>query len=467
MRKLQLVAFLLLSLIVSSCSQEKAESKPNIVIINVDDMGWKDVGYMGSGYYETPNIDALSKLGKVFTNGYAASANCAPSRASLMTGKWTTRHNIYTVGSSERGKSKNRKLIPIKNTTVLAHTHITISEVLKEKGYTTIHAGKWHISKDPLRYGFDINIGGANNGHPRSYYPPYKNVTLEAGKKTQLTDAIMEKTIAHIATVKQPFFLNYAPYAVHTPIQPIKSLLTKYEHKKASNGQNNAGYATMIENLDTNIGLLIEALKTAGKLDNTLLVFTSDNGGLFGITNQHPLRAGKGSYYEGGIREPFFFVWKNKIKASTTSDIPITNMDLFPTLLEAAGINLTQHKLDGNSILPVLKEETNILERPLFWHFPIYLQAYKVKNNENRDPLFRTRPGSVVRVGDWKLHYYFENNELELYNLASDIGEKNNIAEQNKEKTAELLLLLKNWWKETNAPIPTQLNPEFKSTKEA
>ncbi|MBL4643523.1 MAG: sulfatase, partial [Flavobacteriaceae bacterium] len=465
MKKTQLAAFLLLSIVFASCTQEKAYSKPNIIIINVDDMGWKDVGYMGSTYYETPNIDALSKLGKVFTNGYAASANCAPSRASLMTGKWTTRHGMYTVNSSERGKSKNRKIIPTKNIRVLTKAHTTLPTVLNQNGYTTIHAGKWHISKNPLNYGFDINIGGGSNGHPRSYFPPYKNVVLKAGEKTQLTDAIMEKTIAQIESVKQPFFLNYAPYAVHTPIQPIQRLLTNYKEKSTSNGQNNAAYATMIENLDSNIGLLIETLKTIGKFDNTLLVFTSDNGGLFGITNQHPLRAGKGSYYEGGIREPFFFVWKNNIKANTTSDIPITNIDLFPTLLEAAGVDNSRYQLDGNSLLPVLKDEVQELKRPLFWHFPIYLQAYKVKNNENRDPLFRTRPGSVVRVGDWKLHYYFENNEIELYNLATDIGEKNNVAEEHKEKASELLLLLKNWWKETNAPIPTELNPEFAPTK--
>lgn len=464
MKKTNQIIVIIFSFYFASCSQKKAELKPNIIIINVDDMGWKDVGYMGSEYYETPNIDALSKLGKVFTNGYAAAANCAPSRASLMTGKWTIRHGIYTVNSSERGKSIHRKIIPTKNARAITKDHTLLSEVLKEKGYTTIHAGKWHISKDPLNYGFDVNIGGANNGHPRSYYPPYKNVKLETGQKTQLTDAIMEKTIAQIAIVKQPFFLNYAPYAVHTPIQPIQNLLSKYKEKKTSNGQKNAAYATMIENLDTNIGLLIESLKKEGKFDNTLLVFTSDNGGLFGITNQHPLRAGKGSYYEGGIREPFFFVWNNKIKANTISDTPITNLDLFPTLIEAAGIKTSKQRLDGNSLLPLLKEETSTLERPLFWHFPIYLQAYRIKGNENRDPLFRTRPGSVVRSGDWKLHYYFENNEVELYNLSIDIGEKNNIAEQNKEKTAELLLLLKSWWKDTNAPIPTQLNPDFKAT---
>ena len=445
----------------NSCTKKSTFLKPNIIIINVDELGWKDVGYMGSNYYETPNIDALSKLGKIFTNGYAASANCAPSRASLFTGKWPTRHGIYTVGSSKRGKAKNRKLIPISNTRHLTRNHKTISEALKANGYKTIHAGKWHLSKNPLNYGFDVNIGGGPNGHPKNYFPPYKNVALEVAENTHLTDAIMEKAIAQIKTVQQPFFLNYAPYAVHTPIQPIKSLLSKYTAKIPSNGHSNAAYATMIENLDANIGLLIKSLKIANIFDNTLIVFTSDNGGLYGITKQHPLRAGKGSYYEGGIREPFFFVWQDNIPASTSSEVPITNIDLFPTLLEAARISTAKIQFDGISLLDLLKDKTETIKRPLFWHFPIYLEAYKVNNNENRDPLFRTRPGSVVRYGEWKLHYYFENNDMELYHLKTDIGEKNNLVDKNQEKTAELLTLLKNWWKETKAPLPTALNPKF------
>jgi len=220
----------------------------------------------------------------------------------------------------------------------------------------------------------------------------------------------------------------------------------------------------MVENLDRNIGLLITKLKEKGLFDNTLIVFTSDNGGLYGITNQHPLRAGKGSYYEGGIREPFFFVMKDKIEEQSKSEIPITNIDLFPTILAYAGIKNDQLKLDGINLAPILEKKVDKLERPLFWHFPIYLQAYRVKNNENRDSLFRTRPGSAIRYGDWKLHYFFENNEIELYNLADDIGERNNLATTEPEKTEELLNYLKNWWNETNAPIPTDINPEYEET---
>lgn len=455
-----IISALLLS--ISTCRDNTSRKiKPNIVIINVDDMGWKDVGFMGSEYYETPNIDNLASLGMVFINGYAASANCAPSRASLMTGKWTPRHGIYTVNSSERGASKHRKLIPTKNTRTLSEEHKVIPEILNHNGYITCHAGKWHLSENPLDFGFKINIGGGYNGLPKSYYPPYKNVMIEGDKDQHLTDLIMEKTLEFVDTVQHPFFLYYAPYAVHTPIQPINELLKKYKQKPTWNGQENPKYATMVENLDRNIGLLISKLKERGIFDNTFIVFTSDNGGLYGITKQHPLRAGKGSYYEGGIREPFFFVMKDRIRANSTSDVPITNLDIFPTILEFAGINNDQLKLDGTNLSLILEEKADKLDRPLYWHFPIYLQAYNVHDNENRDSLFRTRPGSVIIYKNWKLHYYFENDEVELYNLGQDIGERNNLAIKEPEKTEEMLNYLKNWWDETNAPIPRQLNPEY------
>jgi len=455
-----IVLSLVVILFFSACN-DRNDNKPNIFLINIDDMGWKDVGFMGSEYYETPNIDQLASEGMIFTNGYAAAANCAPSRACLMTGKWTTRHGIYTVASSERGASKYRKLIPTKNITTLYKKYKTIAEVLKEYGYTTCQAGKWHLSEDATEYGFDLSIGGGHNGHPQSYYPPYGNVDLEAPDSTNLTDLIAEKARQFLDSVSQPFFLYYSPYAVHTPIQPIPDLLAKYRKKPGSNGQENAEYATMVENLDRNIGLLMSSIKSRAMMSNTLIIFTSDNGGLYGITKQPPLRAGKGSYYEGGIREPFFFTWKSKISPGTSSEVPITNMDLFPTILEVLGTEQSSIELDGQSIMPVLKGETSEMDRPLYWHFPVYLQAYNVHDNENRDSLFRTRPGSVVRYQNWKLHYYFEDDGMELYNLAEDIGERNNLVHENPEKAQELHDMLKEWWKATNAPIPGVLNPEY------
>ena len=441
--------------------KQAIEKKPNIIIINVDDLGWKDVGFMGSQYYETPNLDELASQGMVFTNGYASASNCAPSRACLITGQWTPRHGVYTVSPSTRGKSEDRKLIPTKNTHTLSKEHRILPAVLQENGYITCQAGKWHLSDDPLEYGFDRNIGGGHNGLPKSYYPPYKNVDIEKGKAEYLTDLIMEKTLQFVDTVQHPFYLNYAPYAVHVPIMPVDSLLSKYENKTPWEGQDNAEYATMVDNLDRNIGLLVNKLKERNLFDNTLIVFTSDNGGLYGVTKQKPLRAGKGSYYEGGIREPFFFVYNKKIEANSNSDVPITNMDIFPTVLQYVGIQNATLEFDGTNLASVLEGKTKTLQRPLFWHFPVYLQAYNVNDNETRDSLFRTRPGSVVRKGDWKLHYYFEDDGIELYNLSEDIGERNNLAKTHPEKKEELLKLLKEWWKETNAPIPTELNPEY------
>lgn len=449
----------------AGCSLRKPNKMPNIILINIDDMGWCDVGFMGSQYYETPNLDALAKEGMIFTNAYASASNCAPSRANMMSGQWPQRHGIYTVGSSERGKNSTRKLIPTKNNETIPEDNILIPEVLKKAGYITCHSGKWHLNDDPTTKGFDINIGGNHSGNPGSYYPPYKNVhSLTAPDDDYyLTNLIMDKTLEFLNSVNdQPFFLYYSPYAVHTPIQPVQSLIKKYEDKPEWNGQNNANYATMVENLDIQIGRMITQLKASGQLDNTFILFISDNGGHYGVTKQWPLRSGKGAYYEGGIREPMFAYWKGKIKAGTKSETPITNLDFYPTILDAAGVLKPINKvLDGQSILPLLTNQSEIPQRPLYWHFPIYLEAYAKNDTTTFDPLFRTRPGSAIRYGDWKLIHYFENNDFELYNLKDDLSEQNNLASTNPEKVNELLKLLDKWRKNTDAPVPTELNPEY------
>ncbi len=438
--------------------------KPNIILINIDDMGWRDVGFMGSEYYETPNLDALAADGMIFTNAYASASNCAPSRASMFTGQWTPRHGVYTVESSERGRSMDRKLVPTKNTLFLPEDQYVFSMALKDAGYVTCHAGKWHVSEDPTDYGFDVNIGGWKSGNPGSYYPPYTLVPLEAPSDDYyLTNLIMDKTLEFLEEVNdRPFFLNYSPYAVHTPIQPVRDLLPKYENKPAWKGQDHAAYATMVENLDTQIGRLISSLKDSGKFDNTLILFISDNGGHLRYTSIPPLRSGKGSYYEGGIRVPMFAHWTGHISGNTVSDIPVTMLDFFPTFLELAGIEKPAGKLlDGRSLLPLLTGSGTVEKRPLFWHFPVYLETYLGEGDPTQDPLFRTRPGSAVRFGDWKLIQYFEYNDLELYNLNEDTGEKKNLAETEPGKRDELLQILENWRKKTNAPVPTELNPEY------
>lgn len=416
---------------------------------------------MGSKFYHTPNIDWLASQGMRFTDAYATASNCAPSRACMMTSKWSPRHGVYTVSPSARGRSKHRKLIPTKNTKTLSKDFRILPQILKENGYTNCHAGKWHLSDDPTQYGFDINIGGNHFGHPKSYYSPYKNVDLTAPDGKYLTDLIMENAIDFVKQVEGAFFLYYSPYAVHTPIQGIDSLSHKYENKSPWQGQSNVGYATMIENLDRNIGALLESLKEKDVMDNTIIIFSSDNGGLAGITFNKPLRAGKGSYYEGGIRVPMIFYWKSIIQPNSSSDYPICNLDFLPTIVDALAIEEDLSAYDGESIVPVLKGEEFDAERKLFWHFPFYLQAYKVYTEETRDSLFRTRPGSAIRKGDWKLHHYFEDNGLELYNLKDDIGELNNLVDTYTEKRTELLDELNSWRANVNAPIPNELNPEY------
>ncbi|WP_420602251.1 sulfatase [Flagellimonas sp.] len=464
--KIRFALFILMVFGFTACrtnqsSDTKTPTKPNIILINIDDLGWGEPSFMGSAFYETPVIDDLSKQGMVFTNAYAAAANCAPSRASLMTGKWTQRHGILTVGSSERGKSVDRRLIPIANKTEIDKKFLLIPELLKKNGYQTIHAGKWHLSHDPLQNGFAINIAGSHAGHPSGYHAPFKNIDLKAEKGERLTGLIMDELIRALETNEEPFFVNYAPYAVHTPIQPVDSLLEKYQAKEKIPGKSNPKYATMIEDVDTNIGRLIAYLKQTDQFKNTVIIFTSDNGGLFFVSNQSPLRAGKGSYYEGGIRVPFFVVWEGKIDSGGTDSTPISNIDIYPTLLEIADIATPIDLiLDGNSLYPILSKKEIFETRPMFWHFPVYLQAI-TKENENRDTKFRTRPGSVVRYGKWKLHHYFEDNALELYDLENDLEEKNNLVKTFPEKTEELFQLLKQWRADTNAPIPTEINPEF------
>ena len=447
-------------LLTAACTNEKkAEEDPNIILINVDDLGWSDLGFMGSAFYESPRIDALAEEAMVFMQGYAGAANCAPSRACLMTGLNTPRHHIYTVGSSERGRSKDRKVIPIPNTRRLHDSLTTLAEVLQVYGYTTCQAGKWHLSEDSRDHGFDYNIGGNQNGHPRSYYPPYQNIDLDAPENEYLTDNIMNRVLEFIESRNdKAFFLYYAPYAVHTPIQKVDSLMYRFISKPGPEGRNNPEYATMIYNLDRNIGRLIDALKQKGLYENTLIIFTSDNGGLFRISQQKPLRAGKGSYYEGGIRVPFFFCWPGKIKAGKNEDTPIVNMDIFPSILDILHLDLPGKSFDGISLAPLLLEGEKPEVRNFFWHFPVYLEK---GNSDTRDRLFRTRPGSVVRSGDWKLLQYYEDGDVQLFNLKNDPGEKEDLSLANPDIVNELLLLLDQWRKDSQAPLPLEKNPAY------
>lgn len=436
--------------------------KPNILFILVDDLGWSDTSFMGNPVYETPNLNKLATEGVVFTNAYAPAANCAPSRACIISGKNTPDHGIYTVGSSKRGKSKDRKLIPTENKTILNDSFLTVAEALKKNGYVSASMGKWHLGKDPKTQGFDLNIAGTHAGHPKSYFSPYKNTALEDGEEGEyLTDRLTNEAINFITkNKKQPFFLYLPYFTVHTPLQGKEELIAKYETKINKDKRFNARYGAMVESMDENVGRLLNTLKELKIDKNTMVVFLSDNGGLARVSSQFPLRAGKGSYYEGGIRVPCIIKWPNKIKEHRKTDIPITGMDIFPTLMDAVH-DKSDYNLDGISLLPFLEHNQKIEERALFWHFPIYLEKVDPLKDEARDTLFRTRPGSVVRKGKWKLHEYFENNEFELYNLETDIKERVDLSKENPEKVKELVKDLKTFRKYKNAPVPVEKNEEF------
>ena len=456
------VSLVILLAKLSGCGEPVSEADVNIVLIVADDLGWKDTGFMGSAYYETPNLDRLASEGMHFTNAYAAAANCAPSRACLMSGQNTPRHGVYTVGSSARGKSIHRQLIPVVNSDSLDDRFITLAEELKASGYTNITLGKWHLGENPKSQGFDYNVGGNTWGHPKSYFAPFQRPDLEAPEGTCLTDLITDEANQFIkAHTNEKFFLYLPYYAVHSPLQGKEHLVEKYTEKGGQGCQGNPKYAAMVENLDSCIGTIMENLKRSDIEEHTLVIFTSDNGGIRKVSCQDPLRAGKGSYYEGGIRVPLIVKWPGHIRGGAVSDVPVVNMDFYPTILDIVGKTPENERLDGVSILPLLTESGTINPRPLYWHFPIYLQAYSKGYDDGRDPLFRTRPGTVVRFGDWKLHYYYEDAGVELYTLREDPGERNNLAEVYPDTAKFLLDMLHTWIGETGAEIPSELNPEW------
>lgn len=465
MKKLLFLFFLTLIL----CCQYSRNniSKPNVILINVDDLGWSDLSFMGSNYYETPNIDKLAENGMIFYNAYAAAANCAPSRASMLSGKYTTEHEIYTVGNSERGNKKTRKLIPIKNNEILDLDFFLISEMFKNEGYTNGIFGKWHLGPEgfyPEQSGFDSNIGGCKKGGPGKggYFSPYENPKIEDGPDGEyLTDRIGDETVKFIEDNQNSLFFAYVPfYSVHTPIQSKEQYRKKYLNKTPGKYHNRPDYAAMIQSLDENVGKILKKIDELNLSEKTLIIFTSDNGGIRDISDQFPLRAGKGSYYEGGIKVPLIFSWKNKIKPKSKSFERVINIDFFPTLKSILGYKNDNLELDGVDLNPIFQEE-KIEERALYFHFPIYLEAYNVQKDDGYDPIFRTRPGSVIIKDNWKLHHYFEDNILELYNLEDDVSELKDLSQENKEIALELFNELKKWRERRKAPIPNKINSDY------
>ncbi len=461
---LLLITIVIFTLVNCTSSSEGVRfNKPNIVFILADDLGWRDAGFMGSEYYDTPSIDALASSGMVFTNAYANAPNCAPSRAALMSGKYSPRTGIYTVGSSKRGKSIFRKIIPITNNTVLDTSFVTIAEVLKENGYTCASIGKWHLGEGeitgPLGQGFDLNIGGWHLGHPKSYFSPYHNKWLPDGYQGEyLTDRLTDESLKFIEDNRgKPFFLYFPHYAVHTPLQAKDSLVQVFENRKPDGGQKNPVYAAMVKSLDESVGRVMDKLKELNLLDNTIVIFMSDNGGYGPATSMAPLRGSKGMMYEGGIREPFIVSWHGMIKKNSTSGYPIIGTDMFPTILSMTNSKSSKNlQLDGIDLKNLFLQNQTPAIRPLFWFFPAYLERYRGMNS-----LWRTTPAAAVRYGNWKLIRFFEDGREEFYNLKDDIGEKTDLSAVHDLKRLQLAKILDEWIDETNAPVPTMKNPDF------
>lgn len=467
------LGFLAASILAASASPAE---KPNLLFIFLDDFGWKDTGFMGSDFYETPHLDALAAQGMVFTDAYAAAANCAPARAGLMSGQYSPRHEIYNVGTGPRGKAEHRRLEHVPGTDTLRPDIVTWAQCLQKVGYHTATMGKWHLSRDPLPHGFDLNIGGTHSGGPpKGYYPPHGTVPglKNASDDEYLTDTLNHRAAEFVTENRdRPWALYLTHFAVHTPLDAKRELVAKYEGKTPGILHDHVAMATMIQAVDDGVGEILAALDESGQRGNTVIAFHSDNGGYGPATDMDPLKGYKGTYYEGGIRVPLFVVWPGVVTPGSRSPVPVIGLDLYPTFCEITGAKLPDQALDGVSLVPLLKGEPEasapLAERPLYWHFPAYLQSYGGNYHlEQRDPLFRSRPCSVIRTGKWKLHEYFEDNRLELYDLDADIGESHNLAKTNPEKTAELHARLKTWREEINAPVPTIPNPEFDAGAEA
>ncbi|SHM98340.1 Arylsulfatase A [Cyclobacterium lianum] len=473
------ISFFLLPFLIQAQGME--EKPPNILFILVDDLGYQDLGFTGSRFYGTPHIDQLASEGMVFTNAYAASPICSPSRAAIMTGKYPARLNLtdYIPGNRHHGPHPHQKLASHPFKLFLDPKETTMAEAFRSEGYATFFAGKWHLGESEIHYpenhGFEVNVGGNHTGHPAGgYFSPYNNPQLPDGLEGEyLTDRLTTETISFISEKRDaPFFAFLFFYTVHLPLQGKAEKVKKYEEKRRSmeydepafvrqngtyykNHQDNPDYAAMVESLDENIGRLLQALAKSGQDKNTLLVFTSDNGGMASSniaeqipTSNAPLRTGKGYLYEGGIRVPLIFHLPGTIPEGSSCDVPVTGTDLYPTLLEMAGLPLLhkQHR-DGHSLMPLIGGK-NMKRRPLFWYYPHYSGG------------LGGRPSASVREGNYKLIYFFESKKSELYDLLKDREENSDISDALPKTAGRLSKKLNQWIKDMQVKLPFP-NPSY------
>jgi len=421
--------------------------KPNIVFFFVDDLGWADLGYNGATYHLTPNIDRFSRQAMVFDNAYSM-PTCSPARASLFTGMVAPRTGIYHVPEFWRTPPEHFKMQPVKSGKFFTNQIDMLSDQLKAAGYATGYVGKWHVDEDPTKHGFDFNAGGGPNGGPPSYFSPYKLSSLEDGPNGEyLPDRLLQEARGFIRSNKQnPFFLCYAPYLVHRPLQAREEDIARFKERETEEARFDPTYAAMVEATDRVFQGLLDTLAEEGLTDNTFIVFTSDNGmnGLVGDST--PLRGEKGSCYEGGIRVPTMVYWPGVTEARHTQAL-IDVVDWFPTLLEVGGAAQPSHTLDGLSIVPVLNGSKASVREAVYIHMPCY-------NGEPGSKQIWQTPFSAILSGDYKLIHFYEDQRNELYNLKEDIGESINLASSMPEKAKVLHDQLNQWLDQHNAPRP-------------
>jgi arylsulfatase A-like enzyme len=471
--------------------------RPNIILFLADDLGWADLACYGSEFYETPNIDAMCARGMLFTDAYAACPVCSPTRGSILTGKYPATLGITDWidwgGSVHPAKGK---LVDVPYIKAMPLSEETIAHALGDAGYQSWHIGKWHLGGKghlPEDVGFDRNIGGCHMGSPSrgGYFSPWiidPLIDAEVPDGTYLTDFLTDQAIECIENrdSSRPFFLNMWYYLVHTPIEAPVDLVQKYEAKAHKLGldlrepfeegaffptehkqelrirrrqfQSDPVYAAMVEKLDESVGRIYTALQESGEEENSIIIFSSDNGGLSSAesspTCNAPLSEGKGWMYEGGVREPLIISWPGRIAADSSCSIPVSSPDLYPTLLEAVGVPLrpSQH-CDGVSFVSLFNDPAaegaahHLRERPLYWHYPHYGNLGGT-------------PGSVIRRGDWKLLHFFEDDGIELYNLRRDIGETEDVSAAEPKLAAELKQLLDQWRSSIGALVP-EINLEY------
>jgi arylsulfatase A-like enzyme len=464
---------LLIALFCAYFPQASAADKPNIIFIMADDLGWKDVAYAGARFFETPHIDGLARQGMAFESAYSGGSNCAPTRACLMSGTYTPRHTIYQPGGLSKGRTDRMKLlVPARGkrsqelhelaarqfpiTTVLDPKFVCIPEVLKTAGYTTARLGKWHLGADPQ--GFDLSTTDGKGATQDNFYGDI-----------DVAESLTDRAVTFIQENRdKPFFLYLSHWDVHEPIRAREAVVEKYRHKlaaipEAERRNFNPVYAAMIEAVDQSVGRVVAKVDELGLGGKTLIIFTSDNGGISEVSQLEPLRGEKGSLFEAGVRIPCVMRWTGKIRPGSKCTTPITSVDYLPTFASLAGAALpSSQPVDGTDVSPLLSGAP-IPERGIFWHYPMYLegQGMEVKLPDGSSYSWRGFPSTSMRRGDFKLIEFHEDNRAVLFNLKDDPGEQRDLSSSMPDVFAKLRAELDTWQAETKAPIPATPNPEY------